>query len=62
MFGLSHLINDCYARALEARLSAKKTGTSRAKADFSAMEEQWLRLAKCYECIERVDDYLQAAE
>jgi hypothetical protein len=59
---LSQEINDCYARASEARIRAKRSLTPQARDDFYAMESRWLRLAKSYEFVERLELYLEEAD
>jgi len=45
----SDAILDCYRRAAEARRMADRASNRPAKADFLAVEQRWLSLARSYE-------------
>jgi hypothetical protein len=45
----SGVILECYRRAAEARRMADRATNRPAKADFLAIEQRWLSLARSYE-------------
>jgi len=47
----------CYQRALECRRRAFNTGDPLLKADYLAMEDDWLLLARSHELSESISDF-----
>jgi hypothetical protein len=54
---LSEQIRDCHHQAEECRRLAATASTEDAKADFLAMEDRWLSLARSYEFAERLSNF-----
>jgi hypothetical protein len=54
---LSQEIRECYGRAEQCKRLAEGALTPTAKADYLAMAERWLSLARSYEFAERLSDY-----
>jgi PAS domain-containing protein len=54
---LSDKVQLCYERAAEAKERAEETSDLEAKADFLAMEQRWLLLARSYQFSESLDDF-----
>jgi hypothetical protein len=50
----SDAIQECYLRAAEARRIAKAATDPHTKADFFALEQRWLSLARNYDFEERL--------
>jgi hypothetical protein len=56
LHNLSERVRLCYERAAEARERAESLPDPEAKADFLAMEQRWLLLARSYEFGESLPD------
>jgi two-component sensor histidine kinase len=62
LFKLTEDIAECYAHAAEARQQARLATRPETKTAFEQMEERWLRLAKSYEHVRRIEHYLDETE
>jgi hypothetical protein len=57
---LSDQIRGCHERAAEAKRKAEATADAALKADYLAMEERWLSVARHYEFTDRLADLTAA--
>lgn len=57
---LSDQIRICHERAAEAKRQAEATADAALKADYLAMEERWLSIARRYERTDRLADFTAA--
>jgi len=57
LYKQSDKIRHCYQRALACRRRAFNTGDRLLKADYLAMEDDWLRLARSHELSESVSEF-----
>jgi PAS domain S-box-containing protein len=57
---LSERIRVCYERAVKARQQAKETNDPKAKADILSTERRWLLLARSYQHVESLTDFIRA--
>jgi len=61
LLNISEHINECLMRATEARERAAETADPGRKADYSDMEQRWLRLVESYRFVEQANRFLDDA-